>query len=110
MCNFYTVFYIFQLLIVGNTVFQDSYKNELLEEIKEMTEELKRRSTMISNLEEQLEKVKNQDLKCAQAELASLRSQLQQKTEEVETMSTSTVSKMDESARMVDVEASFEDR
>ena len=39
-------------------VFQDSYKNELLEEIKEMTEELKRRSTMISNLEEQLEKVK----------------------------------------------------
>ena len=54
--------------------------------------------------------LQNQDLKCAQAELASLRSQLQQKTEEVETMSTSTVSKMDESARMVDVEASFEDR
>ena len=47
---------------------QDSHKNELLEEIKEMTTELKKRSTKISDLEEQLE-----ILKSAQAELALLK-------------------------------------
>ena len=82
----------------------------MLEEIKEMTTELKNRSTKISDLENQLETLKNKDLKCAQAELTLLRSQINQKSEEMETMSTSTVSKVDETARMVDIEASFEDR
>ena len=81
-----------------------------MEEIKEMTMELKNRSTKISDLENQLETLKNKDLKSAQAELTLLRSQINQKSEEMETMSTSTVSKVDETARMVDIEASFEDR
>ena len=75
-----------------------------------MTTELKNRSTKISDLENQLETLKNKDLKSAQAELTLLRSQINQKSEEMETMSTSTVSKVDETARMVDIEASFEDR
>ena len=75
-----------------------------------MTMELKNRSTKISDLENQLETLKNKDLKSAQAELTLLRSQINQKSEEMENMSTSTVSKVDETARMVDIEASFEDR
>ena len=75
-----------------------------------MTTELKNRSTKISDLENQLETLKNKDLKSAQAELTLLRSQINQKSEEMESMSTSTVSKVDETARMVDIEASFEDR
>ena len=70
---------------------QDMPKNELLEEIKEMTVELKKRSTKISDLEENMD-VLNEDLKHARNELTVLKQHQKSEAADMESMSTSTVS------------------
>ena len=70
---------------------QEMPKNELLEEIKEMTVELKKRSTKISDLEENMD-VLNEDLKQARNELSILKQHQKSEAADMESMSTSTVS------------------
>ena len=70
---------------------QEMPKNELLEEIKEMTVELKKRSTKISDLEETMD-VLNEDLKQARNELSILKQHQKSEAADMESMSTSTVS------------------
>ena len=70
---------------------QEMPKNELLEEIKEMTVELKKRSTKISDLEKNMD-VLNEDLKQARNELSILKQHQKSEAADMESMSTSTVS------------------
>jgi chromosome segregation ATPase len=115
----------------STVISQEDYKTELLDEIREMTTELKQRSSKISNNEEEIEALKSKlksedylkhDLKLAQDEVEKLNKKLEQQQQkqnklqqhhdeaQSEAMSTSTVSKVEETSRMADVESSFEDR
>ena len=106
---------------------QESHKNELLDEIRQMNAELMKRSSKLSAQEEQIQSIKDEGqnkLEMAQNEIQSLKDQLFNSssvstssnlskstiTVDEESMSTSTVSKVEETARMADVESSFEDR
>ena len=107
-------------LLVSET---ETHKNELLDEIRQMNEELMKRSSKLSAQEQEIESIKENGqnkLQIAENQIQSLKEQLLNSsmntsmsmsfTEKSEAMSTSTVSKVEETARMADVESSFEDR
>ena len=107
-------------LLVSET---ETHKNELLDEIRQMNEELMKRSSKLSAQEQEIESIKENGqnkLQLAENQIQSLKEQLLNSsmntsmsmsfTEKSEAMSTSTVSKVEETARMADVESSFEDR
>ena len=107
-------------LLVSET---ETHKNELLDEIRQMNEELMKRSSKLSAQEQEIESIKENGqnkLQVAENQIQSLKEQLLNSsmntsmsmsfTEKSEAMSTSTVSKVEETARMADVESSFEDR
>ncbi len=116
---------------------ENERKNELLGEITEMNNELKRRGSKISARDEQIEGLKanlekakssgDHELKLAQDEIHALKAQLeaiktsnpqQQQNKsgpnvdesQSEVMSMSSVSKVEETSRMADIESSFEER
>ena len=92
--------------------------NELLDEIRQMNEELMLRGTKISAQEETIQNLKEtvitleKSIKEAQDEVAHLKDQSLNAADDSrsEIMSTSTVSRVEESSRMADLESSFEDR
>ena len=94
-----------------------------MSEIRQMNEELMQRGTKISAQEESISKLKqtvitkDNLLKEAQEEVSYLKEQSLNKTidsnaddSRSEIMSTSTISRVEESSRMADLESSFEDR
>ena len=106
-----------------NSKIQEDRNNELMSEIRQMNEELMQRGTKISAQEESISKLKQTVitkenlLKEAQEEVSYLKEQSLNKTidsnaddSRSEIMSTSTISRVEESSRMADLESSFEDR